>query len=171
MRAPPNDFVAVSSFQDFDLSRNKSLRLLEFPALDINRVLDDGLPDTVSKFLEHLLSTITSSAPLKIIVSYSDSDFRGVKSYRPYLREMSQADIAEEASRHHRLFQVLREARKVRDFRLVLYAIVWGLEGEHHVRTLEQAVAEEKAKNGFNDSFPEPFVGYDPRTCRTFSYI
>ena len=167
MRVPANDFAAASSLQDFNLSRNKSLRSLEFPASDIDRALNDGLPDTASRFLEHLLSTITSSAPLKIIAIYCDSDFCGVKSYRPYLRKMSRADIAEEASRHRRLFQVLREARKVREFRLVLYAIVWGLEGEHHVRTLEQVVAKEKAKNGFDDSFPEPLVRYDPRRHRT----
>ena len=167
MRVPANDFAAASSLQDFDLSRNKSLRSLEFPASDIDHVLNDGLPGTTSSFLEHLLSTITSSASLEIRISYYDSDFRGVKSYRPYLRKMSRAGIAEEASRHRRLFQALRKARKVRDFRLVLYAIVWGLGGEHHVRTLEQAVAEEKAKNGFDDSLPEPSVEYDPRRHRT----
>ena len=69
---------------------------------------------------------------------------------------MSQAGIAEEASRYHRVFQVFREVHKVRDFQLVLQANVWGCVGEYHVRALEQAVAEEKARKGFEDSLSEP---------------
>ena len=125
-----------------------------FPAADIK--------DAASNFLKHVLSTVTPSASLKVAISYHDSDFGGVKSYQPYLREMSQADIAEEASRNRRLFRVLREVHKVRNFRLVLRASVWGYAGEHHARTLEQAVAQEKARNGFDDSFTEPLVLYNP---------
>ena len=80
---------------------------------------------------------------------------------------MSQANIAEEASRHRELFQVLREVHKVRDFQLVLHANVWGFAGEHHVRTLKQAVAQEKARKGFDDAFPEPLVLYNPQRLRT----
>jgi len=159
VRTPPNGFSARSSLQDFDLSQNKSLRALVFPAADIK--------DAASSFLKHVLSTVTPSASLKVIISYHDSDFGGVKSYQPYLREMSQADIAEEASRNRRLFRVLREVHKVRGFQVVLRASVWGYAGEHHVRALEQAVAQEKARKGFDDSFSEPLVLYDPRMDRT----
>ena len=93
VRVPADNFTARTSPQDFDLSRNESLQTLEFPATDIDRALNNGLPDTASSFLKHVVSTIPSSARLRVVVSYYDSDFGGVRSYWPYLREMSQADI------------------------------------------------------------------------------
>jgi hypothetical protein len=59
--------------------------------------------------------------------------------------------------------EMLREVHKVRDFRLVLCANVWGCVGEYPVRILEEDVAEEKAKKGFDKNFPEPLVIYDPQ--------
>ena len=52
---------------------------------------------------------------------------------------------------------------KVRAFQLVLCADVWDGVGKYVVRVLEQAVAAEKAKRGFDGLFPEPLVVYSPR--------
>ena len=153
-----NDFAARSSLQDFDLSRNKSLWMLQVPVSDIDRTLNDAPPNNASGFLKHMLSTITFSGVFKIMVVYLDSDFHCVES------------ISEEASRHHRRFEVLREARKVRNFRLVLCVSVSGHGGESHIRTLEEAIAEEKARNGFDNYFSEPSVMYSPRRFHTAGY-
>ena len=84
---------------------------------------------------------------------------------RPPLCEVSQDGRRAEALRHHRRFEVFREVCKVRDFRLVLNATVWDPVGEYSVRMLKEAVAEEKAKGGFDDFLSEPSVTYRP--CRT----
>jgi hypothetical protein len=165
-----NDFAAGSSLRDFDLSRNESLRTLQVPASSISHTATQsgGSPGT-APFLKHVLSTITSSAFFEIIVLYEDYDLRCVPEFwrsdwPP--RELTQAARAEAASRHRERFEVLREVRKMRDFQLVLHMRVWGRVGEYLVRTLEEAVAEEKAKKGFDKSFPEPSVMYNPqRTC------
>jgi len=158
----------VSSLPDFDLSRNKSLRILEVPASSISCKSSDGSPDPASRFLKHVLSTITSTAFFEIIVLYWDCDFRGVTWHtgQPHFRELPQAVRTEEASRNHRRFEVLREMHKVRDFQLVLSATVPGCMGEYLMRMLEEAVAEEKAKKGFDDFFPEPLVLYNAQRTR-----
>lgn len=53
-----------------------------------------------------------------------------------------------------------------RNFQLVLCADVWDGAGDYAVRSLEQAVAVEKAKGGFNGALPEPLVIYRPRGSR-----
>ena len=58
-------------------------------------------------------------------------------------------------------FDELREAHKVRAFRLVLCVYVWGcVGGSYLVRMLEEAVAEEKAERGFDDFSSDPSVTY-----------
>ena len=120
------NFTVKFSLQDFDLSQNKSLHTVEFPASSIDCALNDNPPGSVLSFLKHLLSTIPPSVSLEIIVLYFDCDFCGVKSRWPYLREISQGEAAEEASWHRRRFEVLREVQKVQDFRLTLSATVSG---------------------------------------------
>jgi len=92
----------------------------------------------------------------------ASNHFRGVQlvqySDRPHIREISQAERMEEASRHHKRFELLREAHKVRDFQLVLCANVWGPIGKYSVRMLRQAVADEKAKKGFDGFSSDPSV-------------
>lgn len=101
VQALVNDFVTGSSLHDFDLSRSKFSRMINFPASSIHLALNDGSPDAASSFIKYVLSTITSSAFFQVIIVYWDRDFRGVESYRPHLHEMSRANKAEEASRHH----------------------------------------------------------------------
>jgi hypothetical protein len=166
-----NGFTARSSLQNIGLSRNKSLRALEVMARSIDIVSRGGSLDSASSLLKHTLSTITSPAFLEIIVFYYDLDFHGVwgllgdTTRGPFYR-MSENERAEEASRHHRQFEVLHEVQKVRDFRLVLCADVWERVGEYSVRVLERAVAVEKAKGVFDNSSPEPTVVHRPRASR-----
>ena len=168
VHTPTNHFVAISSLQDFDLSRNKSFRRLELPAASINYAPADGSPDTTT-FLKHVLSTITSPGPIDIVVQYQDDDFYGVEWQRPgwpLLRELSQTERENEASWRHRHFEVLGEVRKVRDFRLVLSAMVWGCIGEYPVQVLERAIEEEKARGGFDDFSRQPLAENHPaRVC------
>ena len=166
VRIPANNFAATSSLPDFDLSRIKSLRTIQVTAWSIDRALSDGSPDTASTLLKHALSTIRSPSFSKIVVLYGWNDFRGVESWRhpdrPPLREVSEVERAEEASRHSRRFEVLRRIRNVRDFWLVLNACVWDPVGEYSVRMLEEAIADEKAKGGFAAFYYEPSVTYYP---------
>jgi len=165
----PTDPLVESSLGDFDLSRNKSLRTLWIPVFPIHRPSNDDSRDATLKFLKHVLSTIKSSSFSKITVLYGDRDFRGGESWssdRPLIRALSQAERAEEVSRHRKIFEVFREARKVRSFRLRLFASVWGAAGEESVRILEEAIAEEKAENGFKRFRHDPVVQYNPHRSR-----
>ena len=142
-----NNFAAGSSLQDFDLSRNKSLRKLELQASSI-----DGSPG-ITSFLKHLLSTITSSAFLTIYLFHGEYYFRGITFGRSDWPQLSNAERENEVSRYHRRFEVLREMHKVRTFQLKLGVTAWGRFGEGPVRLLEEAIAEERAEGGF-DEFP-----------------
>ena len=164
-----NNSAASSSFQDFDLSRNQSLRTLRVMAWSLDRALKKGPPATASSLLKYALSTITSPSFFEVVVRFQWCDFHAVESWRnpdrPPLRELSAAGRVVEALRHRRRFEVLREAHKTRDFRLVLDAKVWDPAGEYSVRMLKEAVAEEKAKGGLDDFLSEPLVTYHP--CRS----
>jgi len=158
-QVPLNSFVARSSPRNFDLSRNKSFRRLQVPTSSIGRSpTRSGIPNGVA-FLKHALPTITSPAILEVIVVYPDNDFCCVDtlhSDRPYLRELSQAEREFEVSWHRRRFEALHEIHKVQAFRPVLCANVSGcVEASYLVRTLEGAVAEEKAR-GFEDFLSDP---------------
>lgn len=52
---------------------------------------------------------------------------------------------------------------EVKKFRLTICADVWDVIGECALWLLEEAIATEKAKRGFDDIFPEPLVIYNPR--------
>ena len=73
----------------------------------------------------------------------------------------------DEAWQRREQFNLLREAHRVRDFQLVLFADACGSDVEV-MRMLKEAVAAEKALGGFNDFFPEPMVTIIPRS---FSYV
>ena len=125
--------------------------------------MDDGSLHPASSFLQHIVSTIKSSAFFEIVIL---CQFRYVRSWfsdPPPFRELSQAERAGVASGIRMQLGILREVHKVRAFRLVLCANVWGCVGEYPVRILEEAVAEEKAKKGFDKNFPEPLVIYNPQ--------
>ena len=152
-----DNFVAKTSIEDFDLSRNKSLRVLQIAKCS---------PGITSSFLKRVLWTITSPAFYKIILLYEDCDFRGIefgRSNLPRFRELSHAERTEEVSSHCDQLKVFREVHRVRSFELELCACICGSIGEEPLRTLEEAIAEEKAQGGFNEFSSDPYVDYYPR--------
>ena len=144
-----DDFAALSSLQDFDLSLNKSLWTLQVAAVDIDEALETGPPNPVSNFLEHTLSTIKSIEFSGVMVIHGEDDFRG-----------------EQSTQHHRRFELFREVHEVQDFSLILCASVWEPVVDHSVRMLEEAIAIEKEKGGFDRSFPQPSVTDNPQETR-----
>ena len=81
MRFPANDPAAKSFLMDFDLSRIKSLRTLEFQVRSIvNRLKPLAPDDAALGFFRVVLSTIKSPAFFKVVVVYTDTDFRGVST-------------------------------------------------------------------------------------------
>jgi len=154
------DNLPVGFFpDDIGLSQNRSLRVLKVAASSIV----GGEPG----FLARMLSTITSPAFSEVVVFYRDHDFRGVNNgwnsrWNPF-SPMFENDIAEEAWSRHRQFEAIREMRKARDFRLVLWVDVWDRVGEYSVQVLKRAVELKGMEVGFENLFPEPFLVYTPR--------
>lgn len=164
-----DDPIARSSLRDFNLSRNKSLRTLQVAACSVDDVLRARSPNAAPSLLTYALSTITSPVFTKITAIYRDYDFRGVEPPEPgepCLRQRLPSEKVEEALWHRQRFKAYRKIQKVRDFRLVLCVDVWDRVGRYSVRVLKGAVAAEKARNGFDDVFPEPAVIYSPRAFR-----
>ena len=120
--------------------------------------------------LTHALSTITSPAFSEVTVFYREYDLGVVLSswFRclPSVRWLSPFEMKEEALSHRWRFDGLRMMHRVRAFRLALCVDVWDAVGEYSVRMLQEAVTAERAGKGFNDSFPEPMVFYNPRRSR-----
>ena len=131
------------------------LRAPKIPASSIDPAMSGSSPNTTF-FLKHVLSTITSSTFFGVAIFYSDPNFLGVKSGCsdwPHLRELSKAERMEEFSRHRLEFKGLHEVHKTRAFQPALLAGARGRVGEYPVWILEEVVAEEKARVGF-DGFP-----------------
>ena len=163
-----DNFTVKSSLRDFDLSRSKSLRTLQVAARSIDGRFMYGPSDAPAILLKFALSTIRSPVFSEVTIFYRDYDFRGVQPNHnvldgPPICRMSPDEMVEDALWHRRRFEVFREMRKVRDFQLVLCADVWDRIGWFSVRVLEDAVAAEKARGGFDRFFSEPMVVFSPR--------
>lgn len=165
---PTNNLVAWHTPQEFDLSQHKSLRSLEVPAITLNREWLDGLLDPPLRLFKYVLETVRSPDSFRLVVNYSEDSFRGIRTSQgpgkpSVLREkMSQEEIEEETSSHRNIFEVLRQARKVRDFSLTLRVTVSALVGEYGVQTLKDTVAAEKVRGGFDEFSHEPVIEYQP---------
>jgi len=167
MHISANGSTVSSSLQDFDLSRNKSLRALQIMASSICHLSSNDSLDATSNFLNHTLSTVTSPEFYQVIVIYFWSDFFVTESWenpdRPPLREISRAERAQEVLRHRRMFEAFRRIHKARGFRFQLCANIWDPVGEYSVGILKDAIAEETANGGFDGFSSIPFVTYEPR--------
>jgi len=164
-----DEFTARSTLWNVGLSRNKSLRVLEFTASSI----DNAIKYDLSRFLEHVFSTITSPASLEVMVLYQDYDFIGVwhermgaEFFGPFCN-FSEDRSRKEALRYRKQFEVFCEVQKVQDFHLVLCADVWHRVGEYSVRVLKEAVEREKVKGVFDNFASEPVVIYSPSATHT----
>lgn len=161
-----NNFAAVSSLSEFDLSQNKSLQTLETMMGFVDRALKNGSLGSASVVLKYALSTIRSLEFSRVTFIYLEHYFPGVDFGRhsewPHLYAKSQAGRAEEASWCHKHFELLHEIHQVRDFCPVLCANVWDPVGEYAVQVLKEAVAVGRANGWLDGSFPEPLVTYNP---------
>jgi hypothetical protein len=161
----PDDITVKSSLQDFDLSRNTSLRSLQIPTTKLDAALQNG---NGSQLLIYALSTVQPSVYFQVMVIYETSTFRGVDSRKktkwPHLwgRSLSMKE-AVEALEHRRRFGTLREVHEVRDFELVLCVNVWAPVEEYTTRRLKEAVAVAEAEKVFDQHFPAPQVTCNPR--------
>jgi hypothetical protein len=164
VKFPADSFIARSSLADFDLSWNKSLRNLEVSVNSLDFASRDGSLDSGSRLLKYALSTIKSPTFSWIELLFPDPGY-GYRSRTTLFIWSSYGPPDVDVSRYRWRFKLLRELRKVRDFELVLHAIVSGQRAGHLVQTLKDAVAAEKSAGGFDDLFPEPLVTF---TLRSF---
>ena len=166
-----DDFTGASSIQDFDLSRNRILRTLEVagPGIVSRALYQGGLLDTATGPFAYALSTITSPAFTEITAFFRDYEFSGVGApwiHSVLVYQLYPAEISKEASWFDWRFRVFQAMRKIRDFQLVLCVDAWDAVGEYAVGALKRAVAAEKAKRRFDDTYVEPLVVYSPRGPR-----
>ena len=140
--------------QQFNLSGNKSLRTLETTMRSIN------VAGTISPgFLKTILSSITSSAPLDVVIIYQG--FCGLQSKldpEPIcLRHSSQEIWDKGALCYRQHLETFREIYKTREFRLVLCADVPDFMVEHGLEILGRLVEVGKAMGGLFHRY-EPLV-------------
>ena len=148
---------------DFDLSRNKSLRILTVKVDNIDEALWSGSLDSASRLFKFALSSIQSPVFSQVSVFYRRSDLPARNNLEScnYSQDVAQAKKLEGALWNHKRFELLREMRKVQHFQLVLHVHdLRDIEG-HVVRVLKEIVAAEKAQGGFNDHFPEPLTAFN----------
>jgi hypothetical protein len=147
--------AAVSYIRDFDLSQNKFLRTLEVTGRDIDRGFfwnGSFISANATRLFTYALSTITSPVFTELTVFYRDYQF-GIVGH----------PLRDWPLRWPRRFEVFQMMRKVRDFQLVLCAEAWDRVGEYTIGVLKEAVAAEKVKRRFDDTYREPLVTYSPR--------
>ena len=151
--------------QDFNLSRNKSLRALETTAESINT-------STASDFLKTVLSSVTSLAPLDVIIVYLELDFGGIPTSHcaacksnpePICSRHSELETTERNTRLYRhQLRVFHEMHSARNFRLMLCADVADCMVKHAMETLERIVEE-----GIDHLPSKPVIVSERRTIRT----
>ena len=152
-----NNLVAKSALLHFDLSWNKSLCKLELPVISVDTAFQDGSHDTASRFLKRVLSTIQSPIFSQVELIYQEHSFYPghTVNYSPF-----GSVLREDTLCYRSRFKVLREARKVRNFQLVLLVYYQERRSRDVWRMLKEDLAAEKARGGFDDLFPEPSVTF-----------
>jgi hypothetical protein len=163
METLTNDFSAISSPQDFNLSHNESLRTLEVTELSI-LMGRSNIPG-----IKQALSTIRSLAFSQVIVLYQDEDFSGECPHR--VRDIFWYRKREKSWRtpgYQKIFRILHEMCEIRDFRLVLCADVWGYVRKYAMSELEWVISEGCAKWGLGKFSSRLSVTSFPRRCGIF---
>ena len=152
----------------FNLSRNKSLRILETTAESI-----EVAGNTASGFLKTVLSSVTSPVPLDAVIIYRDFYFSSCPRCPscPLKPVCSLHVVPSETALFSRCYKwerrVFREMHNVRDFRLVLCADVVDWMVDYAIQRLEYFVKAEKVKGGLDYLLYEPLVISERRTLRT----
>jgi len=164
--------VSDSTGGHFNLSRNKSIRVLETTTESIVPV-----HDTASEFFGNTLSSITHSALLDVVIVYQETDFSEVvfhllrKSTRPHPFNRRHEFKKGIPQNRQQQFEVFREMHKVRDFRLVFCADILDCgAASGAMKMLKHFVKKEKKQGGLNYLLHEPLVISGRRTVRTRRY-
>ena len=155
--------------QHFNLSRNESLRTLETTAESI-----DVAGDTTFDFFKTVLSSITSSAPLDVVVIYQEFDLARMphcsRCDSEIVRSCHNWPIprVSEDLRFQRQFRAFREIHSVRAFRFVLCVDVpFDCMVEDGLETLGRFAKAEKVTGGLDYLFREPLIISERRSLRT----
>ena len=165
------DDSAASHLWEFNLFENKLLRTLEISMRHLDGALQTSSPPGAVGLFMYVLLTVESPLFSKLVVFYRDFDFCGVEPpwARSLLHRVSGGEAEREAQRHAARFAAFRLLQAFRHFQLVFCVDVWEGVGDYAARSLEEAVAAEKARGGFNWFSPEPLVLYRPRRARQSS--
>ena len=161
--------------QGFDLSRNESLRTLETTADSISMAGDAAVD-----FLKTILSSVTSPAPLDVVVIYRERDFGGGRPCPlcepdpvcfshcgPPINSPIGNMLKHFLHNQHRRFRVFREMHSVREFRLVFCVDVVDCMMSHALRLLGNIFQDEEARREFDYLLYEPFIICERRMLRT----
>jgi len=125
--------------------------------------------DTASDFLKPLLSSVTSSAPLDVIIIYRDIDLSIMPhcprcDSEPVRRCHSWRKPRDRDACFQHQFRVFREMHSIRDFRLVLCADVFDCTVEDGIEILERIV---KVMGGLDHPGQKPLIVSERRTLRS----
>jgi hypothetical protein len=152
--------------QQLNLSGNKSLRALETTGESIGTA-----GNTASGFLKTVLSSVTSSAPLDVVVIYLDYEICGrpYHDLEPFCSSHSSQEVWDRnASYYKRQLRVFHEMYNTRDFRLVLCADVPDFMVEHAIEVLRR-IGEAAKVMGVGHLY-EPLVISERRILLTRRY-
>ena len=152
------------SFQYFNLSRSKSLRMLETTVGSITCAGDAALSS-----LRTVLSTVTSPMFLDVVIVYHDDDLSrwGPDYFGPSCRVGP--TLAACTIRHQQTFKVFREMHEALEFRLVLCADVSYLMVGYTVEMLKRFLMVERIVGGLDYLRYEPLIISEVRAPRTRS--
>ena len=127
----------------------------------------------------HALSSITSPAPLDVVIIYQNDDFNDLEPCRlcapepycppSYCVHWAASFIEPECHvmGYDSQFTVFREMHSVRGFRLFFCMDVPDCVMRHALGVLENVLQEEKRRGGFDYLLDGPFVTCERRVLRT----
>jgi hypothetical protein len=159
--------------QGFDLSRNLSLRTFETTADSIS-IAGDTAPD----FLKTVLSSITSPAPLDVVIIYRERDFGGSKPcsrcipdpicfshYGPPIGSLTNEMLDHFLYSQQWRLRAFREMHSVREFRLVFCVDVVDCMTQHALQLLRRVLDRDMGE--FHYLSYEPSIICERRVLRT----
>jgi hypothetical protein len=156
------------SAEHLDLSRIKFLRALEFPLCNAYCMDVPSPPEIPASILSHTFSTITSPAFSEVTLFCREGNYPG--SYEapwsgpPMTFSFWQGPYSEECCvlEYRMLFRMIHKLQRVRDFKLVLCANVWGVVIDHAVRELEWLVETTWVEGESGEISSRPLVTCSP---------
>lgn len=124
-----------------------------------------GQPSPLVSSLKHVLPTITSTAFSELTIIYHDEGFPFTFCEQPHPHIRLHIDRKEWDPKNRTVFEMFREMRQIRNFKLVLCADVSGPIVEYAVRQLELAIETGWVGEGSDDILSRPVVRCSPHGC------